>query len=87
MAIMTLCLLVYGLTQYRLRQASQQHDEILPNQKKKPTKTSTLMWIFCLFASITVVTVSEEEKEGGGGKEGGKSKERQTGSVKYTAYS
>lgn len=55
MAIMTLCLLVYGLTQYRLRDALKENNEVLPDQKKKPTKTPTLMWVFTLFSTVTMI--------------------------------
>lgn len=59
MAIMTLCLLVYGLTHYHLREALSKNDEVLPNQKSKPTQMPTLMWIFTLFSSITLINIPE----------------------------
>lgn len=59
MAVMTLCLLVYGLTQYRLRDALQRNNEVLPDQKKKPTNKPTLLWIFTLFSSITMINLQE----------------------------
>ncbi len=59
---MTLCFLIYGLTQYRLREALEKHNEVLPDQKKKPTKKPTLMWIFAIFSSVTMITTSEKEK-------------------------
>lgn len=43
MAIMTLCLLIYGITQQRLRTALKEKDEYLPDQKAKPTQTPTLI--------------------------------------------
>lgn len=55
MAIMTLCLLIYGLTQYRLRTALSENNETLPDRKSKPTQTPTLMWIFTLFSTITMI--------------------------------
>ncbi len=57
MAVMTLCLLIYGLTQYRLRDALRSNNESLPNQKKKPTQKPTLMWIFTLFSSVTMINL------------------------------
>jgi transposase len=63
MAIMTLCLLVYGLTQYRLREALKKHDEALPNQKKKPTQSPTLMWVFSLFSSIIMINIPMQQNE------------------------
>lgn len=61
MAIMTLCLLIYGLTQYRLREALTHHNEVLPNQKGKPTQTPTLMWIFTLFSAITLLNFQQNQ--------------------------
>lgn len=63
MAIMTLCLLVYGLAQYRLRDALKTQDEVLPNQKKKPIKTPTMMWVFSLFSSIIMLVSPKKEHE------------------------
>lgn len=62
MAVMTLCLLVYGLTQYRLRDALQNNNEVLPDQKRKPTNRPTLIWIFTLFSSITMINLQETGK-------------------------
>lgn len=62
MAIMTLCLLVYGITQLRLRTALKEHDEYLPDQKSKPTQTPTLIWIFTLFSSITVIRLPKDQQ-------------------------
>lgn len=62
MAVMTLCLLIYGLTQYRLRDALKNNDEVLPDQKKRPTKTPTLLWIFTLFSSVIMVKMQKEDK-------------------------
>jgi len=59
MAVMTLCLLVYGLTQYRLRDSLEKNDEELPNQKRKLTKKPTLMWIFTLFSSVIMINMAE----------------------------
>ena len=62
MAVMVLCLLVYGLTQYRLRDTLKNSDEVLPDQKKKPTKKPTLMWVFTLFSSIMMINMQEGNK-------------------------
>ncbi len=62
MAIMTLCLLVYGLTQHRLRESLQKNNEVLPDQKKKPTQRPTLMWIFLLFSSVTMIKTEESNQ-------------------------
>lgn len=62
MAVMTLCLLVYGITQYRLRDALRHNNEVLPDQKRKPTSKPTLLWIFTLFSSITMINLREAER-------------------------
>ena len=61
MAVMTLCLLIYGLTQYRLRDALSKNNEALPDQKKKPTQTPTLMWIFTLFSSVIMLNMTNKD--------------------------
>lgn len=61
MAIMTLCLLIYGITQQKLRIALKDNDEYLPDQKAKPTQTPTMNWIFTLFSSITVVQLPQNQ--------------------------
>lgn len=63
MAIMTLCLLIYGITQQRIRDALKQNNEYLPDRKGKPTQTPTLLWIFTLFSSITVLAYLKNESE------------------------
>lgn len=62
MAIMTLCLLIYGITQQRLRNALKDNDEYLPDQKAKPTQTPTLIWIFTLFSSVTVINLPQHQR-------------------------
>lgn len=55
MMIMTLCLLVYNLGQYRLREALILEQETLPNQVGKQIKNPTLRWVFQLMENITLV--------------------------------
>lgn len=59
MAMMTLCLLIYGIAQYRLRDALIKNNEFLPNQKSKGTQSPTLMWIFTLFSSISIIKIRD----------------------------
>lgn len=63
MAVMTLCLLIYGMTQYQIRQALKDNDEVLPDQKGKPTQTPTLMWIFSLFSCVTLIRAQQNKQE------------------------
>ena len=55
MMIMTLCLLVYNVAQYRLRQALKIENETLPNQLNKPIQNPTMRWIFQIMEGIGVV--------------------------------
>jgi len=54
MMIMTLCLLVYNVGQNQLRQALEQNNESLPDQKRKPNKKPTLRWVFRLMKNINI---------------------------------
>jgi transposase len=49
---MTLALLVYSVTQRRLRQQLAKHHETVPNQINQPTSSPTLRWIFQLLEGI-----------------------------------
>lgn len=55
MMIMTLCLMVYNMGQYRLRTALKEKKETLPNQINKPIQNPTLRWIFQIMEGIGIV--------------------------------
>ena len=55
MAVMTLCLMIYGVTQYELRQSLQEKGETVLNQAKKPTDKPSLKWIYLLFRYVIVI--------------------------------
>ena len=55
--IMTLSLLVYSITQRRLRANMAQVQATVPNQINQPTATPTLRWIFQCFEGINLVQV------------------------------
>ena len=55
--VMTLALLVYSVTQRRLRQALARQQESLPNQINQPTQRPTLRWVFQLLEGIHRVRV------------------------------
>ncbi|MEE4376293.1 MAG: IS1634 family transposase [Candidatus Competibacteraceae bacterium] len=55
MMVMTLCLLVYNVAQYRLRETLENTQETLPNQVNKPIKNPTLRWIFQIMEGISIV--------------------------------
>src|SRR5216683_1640980 len=56
--VMTLALLVYSVTQRRLRQALARQNDTLPNQSHQPTRRPTLRWVFQLLEGIHRVRVT-----------------------------
>lgn len=52
MMVMTLCLMVYSVAQFHLRKALEQDKTTIPDQKKRPTKTPSMAWVFRLFQGI-----------------------------------
>jgi len=65
MMVMTLCLLVYNVAQYRLRETLENTQETVPNQVNKPIKNPTLRWIFQLMEGISIVRMIGEMTQGG----------------------
>ena len=57
MLIMTLCLMVYNVGEYRLREQLKEKKETLPNQLKKQISNPTLRWIFKMLQGISMVRI------------------------------
>ena len=57
MMIMTLCLMVYSVAQYRLRESLKELNEYVPNQNGKLTQNPTIKRVFKLFQGVQVLTV------------------------------
>ena len=55
--VMTLALLVYSVTQRRLRQQLARQNATVPNQINQPTQHPTLRWVFQLLEGIHRVRV------------------------------
>ena len=55
MMVMTLCLLVYNVAQYRLRKKLADTGETLPNQLDKEVQNPTLRWIFQIMEGMGVL--------------------------------
>lgn len=53
--IMTLCLLVYSVLEYKIRQALPEQNKTVPDQKGKPTAKPTARWVFQLFFGIHLI--------------------------------
>jgi len=60
MMVMTLCLLVYNLGQYRLREALALQEETLPNQLGKEVQNPTLRWVFQLMENIAIISFYDD---------------------------
>jgi transposase len=55
--IMVLCLMMYSLLEYRLRQGLEKQVKTIPNSLGKPTAKPTLQWCFSFFSSIAEVSL------------------------------
>jgi len=62
MMVMTLCLFVYNLAQYRFREALRTNHQTIPNQKGKAFQKPTLKWIFQIMEGIGVTHFFDEIK-------------------------
>jgi len=58
MMVMTLCLMVYGVSEYDLHQSLQAAGETISNQTKKQTDKPSLRWVYFLFRVVTEVHVT-----------------------------
>ena len=61
MVVMTLCLMVYNLMQYKLRQKLKETDDTLPNQLGKEVKNPTVRWIFQIMEGIGLVRFFQDD--------------------------
>ena len=57
MVIMTLCLMVYSLSQYHLRKVLTAANETIPNQIKKPTNRPSMSWVCRLFQGVQLLHI------------------------------
>lgn len=62
MAIMTLCLMIYGVSQYDLREALAENNESVRSQTGKQTQTPTMQWIYFLFRVVNEVNIEMGEQ-------------------------
>ena len=60
--IMGLGLLIYSLSQRKLRKALEEMDETVPNQLGKPTKKPTMRWVFQKFEGIELLIINDDGK-------------------------
>ena len=55
--IMGLALLIYSLTERKLREVLKSMNAIIPNQLQKPTQTPTIRWVFQLFQGLDILLI------------------------------
>ncbi|MFA5003103.1 MAG: IS1634 family transposase [Methanolinea sp.] len=60
--IMVLCLFIYSMVEYRLRQALERTGKTVISQTKKQTQRPTLKWVFFLFRRVREYSVVVEGK-------------------------
>jgi transposase len=62
MMVMTLCLLVFGALEYRIRQALTKNKQSFPNQIGTTTAKPTARWVFQYFAGIHVLLINHKRE-------------------------
>lgn len=60
MMVMTLCLLVYNVAQYKLMQSLLAKAETVPNQLGKEVQNPTMRWIFQIMEGIGIIRIFDE---------------------------
>ena len=61
MAIMCLCLMVYGFAQYTIRATLEKTNETIPNQLNKETKKPSMQWVYRLFHGVHLLKIETKE--------------------------
>jgi len=60
--IMGLCLLIYSLAEWRIRQQLQERDETIPDQRGQPTQTPTMRRVAQMFEGIDLLIIRRGEQ-------------------------
>ena len=60
--IMGLCLLIYALAEWRIRQQLQEREETIPDQRGQPTQTPTMRRIAQMFEGIDLLIIRQGEQ-------------------------
>ncbi|NGX59903.1 MAG: hypothetical protein KR126chlam3_01063 [Chlamydiae bacterium] len=63
MMVMTLCLMVYNVAQYKVRKKLNETGDTLPNQLGKEIKNPTMRWIFQIMEGIDVIRFYDQSIE------------------------
>lgn len=62
MMIMTLCLMVYGVSEYQLRQGLQDNNITIKNQLGRLTSKPSMQWIYFMFISVSELIIRSENQ-------------------------
>ena len=62
MMVMTLCLMIYNISQHRLRATLKEKNETLPNQLNKPIQNPTMRWIFQIMEGVGMIRFYENNR-------------------------
>ena len=57
--VMGLCLLVYALAEWRVRQQLQEQDETIPDQRGQPTQTPTMRRVAQIFEGVDILIIRQ----------------------------
>ena len=57
--VMGLCLLVYALAEWRVRQQLQEQDQTIPDQKGQPTQTPTMRRVAQIFEGVDLLIIRQ----------------------------
>ncbi|MDP4157162.1 MAG: IS1634 family transposase [Bacillota bacterium] len=57
MMVMTLCLMVYGVSEYDLHQSLLKNNETIPSQTKRLTSKPSLRWVYFLFRVVNELSI------------------------------
>jgi transposase len=60
--VMTLSLLIYSLAERKLRKALGAQDRTIGDQKRRPTKSPTIRWVFQKFEDVMILYVFESDR-------------------------
>lgn len=61
--IMVLCLLIYSVLEWKLREKLREQKQTVRNQLKKQIQNPTMRWVFFLFLSVAVIQLMVEGKQ------------------------
>lgn len=59
MMVMTLCLMIYGVSEFDLHKTLQEKEESIPNQLKKQTTKPSMQWVYFLFRAVNELSIQQ----------------------------